>query len=199
MEGRRTRAGVLGTPAAPSIPFRDPRRARIFLARRAENAGVQLITIHGRTRMQFYEGKADWDAIRAVRDEISVPLIANGDVETAEDVQDILRRSGADAVMIGRGAQGRPWHPGVLAGHAVPGFSEIAEIALEHYAMMLEFYGEGSGLRHARKHLGWYLERFAPDLALTDKVTIMTSKNPGEVADLVRRAFAAPAQTREAA
>ena len=169
------------------------------IARRAENAGVQLITIHGRTRMQFYEGKADWDAIRAVRDQISVPLIANGDVETMDDVQDILQRSGADAVMIGRGAQGRPWHPGVLAGHAEPGLSEITEIALEHYAMMLEFYGEGSGLRHARKHLGWYLERFAPGLAASDKVTIMTSKNPGEVADLVLRAFDAPVETREAA
>jgi nifR3 family TIM-barrel protein len=169
------------------------------IARRAENAGVQLITIHGRTRMQFYEGKADWDAIRAVREQISVPLIANGDVETMDDVQEILRRSGADAVMIGRGAQGRPWHPGVLAGHAAPDPGEIVEVALEHYAMMLEFYGEASGLRHARKHLGWYLERFAPELAVTDKVTIMTSKNPGEVADLVRRAFDAPAETREAA
>ncbi len=90
------------------------------IARRAEEAGVQLITIHGRTRMQFYEGRADWDAIRAVRDAIAVPLVANGDVETVDDAHAILRRSGADAVMIGRGCQGRPWHAGVLAGYAAP-------------------------------------------------------------------------------
>ncbi|EJZ16395.1 tRNA-dihydrouridine synthase, partial [Rhizobium sp. Pop5] len=134
------------------------------IARRAEAAGIQLVTIHGRTRMQFYEGRADWDAIRAVRDVISVPLIANGDVETAQDAQEILRRSGADAVMIGRGCQGRPWHAGVIAGAAEPPPHEIAAIVVEHYRMMLDFYGEAVAIRHARKHLGWYLERFAPTL-----------------------------------
>lgn len=152
------------------------------IARRAEAAGIQLVTIHGRTRMQFYEGRADWDAIHAVRDVISIPLIANGDVETAADAQEILRRSGADAVMIGRGCQGRPWHAGVLAGAAEPRREDIADIAVEHYRMMLDFYGEAVAIRHARKHLGWYLERFAPALAGGEKAAIMTSRDPGEVA-----------------
>ncbi|EGP57166.1 nitrogen regulation protein [Agrobacterium tumefaciens F2] len=159
------------------------------IARRAEEAGVQLITIHGRTRMQFYEGRADWNAIRAVREVISIPLIANGDVETAEDAREILRRSGADAVMVGRGAQGQPWLPAVLAGHAAPHRAEIADIAVEHYDMMLEFYGREAGLRHARKHLGWYLDRFALEIATPDKVKIMTSRDTGEVADLLRSAL----------
>ncbi|CAH0147009.1 tRNA dihydrouridine synthase DusB [Agrobacterium fabrum] len=159
------------------------------IARRAEAAGVQLVTIHGRTRMQFYEGRADWDAIRAVREVISVPLIANGDVETAEDAREILRRSGADAVMVGRGAQGQPWLPAVLAGHSAPQRADIPTIAVEHYEMMLEFYGREAGLRHARKHLGWYLDRSAPDIATPEKAQIMTSRDTGEVADLLRSAL----------
>ena len=159
------------------------------IAARAEAAGVQLITIHGRTRMQFYEGRADWDAIRAVRNAISVPLIANGDVETTDDAREILHRSGADAVMVGRGAQGQPWLPAVLAGHAAPGREEISDIAVEHYEMMLEFYGIEGGLRHARKHLGWYLERFAPQMAANDKAMIMTSKNTGQVTQMLRSAL----------
>jgi tRNA-dihydrouridine synthase B len=170
------------------------------IAKRAEEAGVKLITIHGRTRMQFYEGRADWDAIRPVRDVISVPLIANGDVETAEDAQEILRRSGADAVMIGRGCQGRPWHAGVLAGAREPEREEIAAIAVEHYRMMLEFYGEAVAVRHARKHLGWYLERFAPDLPGEQKAAIMTSRDPVDVIARFGDAIAAGAvERREAA
>lgn len=159
------------------------------IAVRAQDAGVQLITIHGRTRMQFYEGRADWDAIKAVRDVISVPLIANGDVETPEDAKEILRRSGADAVMVGRGAQGQPWLPAVLAGHAPPEADEIADIAVEHYELMLEFYGTEAGLRHARKHLGWYLERFASGMKTDDKVDIMTSKDTAQVVALLRAAL----------
>ncbi|MET0748543.1 MAG: tRNA dihydrouridine synthase DusB, partial [Rhizobium sp.] len=142
------------------------------IARRAESAGIQLVTIHGRTRMQFYQGRADWDAIRAVRDTIAIPLIANGDVETPADIEDILRRSGADAVMVGRGCYGRPWHAGVLAGFAAPETDRIADIAVEHYQAMLDFYGEHVGIRHARKHLGWYLDRHATG---ADKARIMTS------------------------
>ncbi len=164
------------------------------IASRAEAAGAQLITIHGRTRMQFYEGRADWDAIRAVRDVISVPLIANGDVETAHDVSEILRRSGADAVMVGRGAQGQPWLPAVLAGHDAPAREAIANIAVEHYEMMLEFYGVEAGLRHARKHLGWYLDRFAPEMQPGDKGLIMTSKNTSEVIAILRSALDSSAE-----
>lgn len=161
------------------------------IARRAENAGIQLVTIHGRTRMQFYEGKADWDAIRPVRDAISVPLIANGDVETVQDAAEILKRSGADAVMVGRGAQGRPWHIGCLAGHAAPAPEKIAAIVVEHYEAMLELYGREAGLRHARKHLGWYLDRFALDLPTKEKAAIMISKDADDVIRKMKHALSA--------
>lgn len=152
------------------------------IAKRAEAAGVQMITIHGRTRMQFYKGRADWDAIRAVRDAVTVPLVANGDVETIGDAREILRRSGANAVMIGRSSQGRPWHAGVLAGAAThPSAAAIADLFCEHYTMMLEFYGETVGVRHARKHVGWYLERFVPDLAPTEKGALLTCGDPSIV------------------
>jgi len=159
------------------------------IAARAEAAGVQLVTVHGRTRMQFYEGRADWDAIAAVRDAIRIPLIANGDVETVEDAHEILRRSGADAVMLGRGCQGRPWHAGVLAGHAGPRASEIPGLVVEHYLMMLEHYGTEVGVRHARKHLGWYIDRHAPDLPADAKAAIMTSKDAGFVAEALKHAL----------
>lgn len=157
------------------------------IASRAEAAGVQLITVHGRTRMQFYEGRANWDAIAAVRDAIRIPLIANGDVETVADANEILRRSGADAVMVGRGCQGRPWHAGVLAGHAAPTASELPGLVIEHYRAMLEHYGIEVGVRHARKHLGWYIERHGPDLAPDAKAAIMTSKNADFVAEALER------------
>lgn len=159
------------------------------IAARAEAAGVQLVTVHGRTRMQFYEGRADWDAIAAVRDAIRIPLIANGDVETVEDAHEILRRSGADAVMLGRGCQGRPWHAGVLAGHAGPKATEIPGLVVQHYRMMLEHYGNDVGVRHARKHLGWYIDRHAPDLPGDAKAAIMTSKDAGFVAEALERAL----------
>ncbi|TPP11076.1 tRNA dihydrouridine synthase DusB [Rhizobium glycinendophyticum] len=161
------------------------------IAARAEAAGVQLVTVHGRTRMQFYEGRANWDAISAVRDAIRIPLIANGDVETVEDAREILRRSGADAVMVGRGCQGRPWHAGVLVGHAGPDASEIPGLVVEHYKMMLEHYGNEVGVRHARKHLGWYLDRYARDLASEAKAAIMTSKDAVFVAAALERALSA--------
>jgi len=162
------------------------------IARRAQDAGVQLITIHGRTRMQFYEGRADWDAIRAVRDVLTIPLIANGDVKTPEDAQDILRRSGADAVMIGRGAQGRPWHAGALAGANVPEVNVIADIACHHYEMMLEFYGREAGLRHARKHLGWYLDCNAPHTDAADKAALMVECDPTVVVSRLRELLSRP-------
>lgn len=155
-----------------------------LIARRAQEAGVQLVTVHGRTRMQFYEGKADWDAIHAVRDVLSIPLIANGDVQTPEDAVEIVRRSGADAVMVGRGAQGRPWHVGWLAGHAAPSQAEVGAIVIEHYEAMLDFYGVEAGLRHARKQLGWYIDRQGCDIAAEDKAAIMMSRDP---ADVIRR------------
>jgi tRNA-dihydrouridine synthase len=156
-----------------------------------------MITVHGRTRMQFYEGKADWDAIRAVRDVLSIPLVANGDVDTADDAREILRRSGADAVMVGRGAQGRPWHPAVLAGAAAhPSTEEIAAVAVEHYRTMLDFYGVEAGLRHARKHVGWYLERFAPGFTGSAKAEIMTARDSDAVAGRLATALLAGGAAR---
>jgi tRNA-dihydrouridine synthase B len=165
------------------------------LAREAEARGAQMITIHGRTRMQFYEGKADWDRIAEVRAAIRIPLVANGDVETPDDIGEILRRSGADAVMLGRGAQGRPWHPGVLAGmRDVPDQHEIAMVFVRHYRMMLEFYGPELGLRQARKHVGWYLDRHVPGVASAKKGEVLTSKDPEFVVAAVRDLIlAAPA------
>ena len=166
------------------------------IARRAVEVGARAITVHGRTRMQFYEGRADWDAIRAVRDVIDVPLIANGDVDTPEDALEILSRSGADAVMAGRASQGRPWHAGWLAGAPAPHQQEIAGIAVAHYRAMLEFYGETVGIRHARKHLDWYLQRFAPHLEPQDKAAILTCR---EAQTVCERLFDALSAWRQAA
>jgi tRNA-dihydrouridine synthase B len=136
------------------------------LARRAQRAGVAMVTVHGRTRCQFYKGHADWAAIRAVKDAVRLPVIANGDGRTAADVRAMLAASGADGVMVGRGAYGAPWAPAELAGALDPGAGRPApspeaqvEIAVAHIEAMLSFYGFDLGLRNARKHMGWYLER----------------------------------------
>ncbi len=164
------------------------------LARRAVNAGVQMITVHGRTRCQFYTGHADWDAIHAVRDVISVPLVANGDVGSAADVQEIMQRSGADAVMIGRAAYGQPWLAGQIADALSGGTNKAApanlsDYVLAHYYAMLEHYGEKTGVRHARKHLGWYMERHTENVPDTVKKALMTSGNAQEVSTILAEIF----------
>lgn len=137
------------------------------LAARAEQLGVSMITVHGRTRNQFYKGKADWAAIRSVRQAVTIPLIANGDGANIDDVHAMLDASGADGVMIGRGAYGRPWWPGVLANQLDPGcgieepaIDQQAGIVFEHYEGIIQHYGEPNGVRIARKHIGWALERW---------------------------------------
>lgn len=166
------------------------------IAKRCEDAGVKMITVHGRTRMQFYEGKADWDAIRAVREAISLPLIANGDVACASDAEEILRRSGADAVMVGRASQGQPWLCGKIAGLCeTPSLPEIADIAEEHYRDMLSFHGAEGGLRHARKHVGWYLDLHAKGMDQSMRASIMTSHDPEMVVKGLREALLAAETT----
>lgn len=134
------------------------------IARRAEAAGVRMITVHGRTRSQFYAGQADWRAIAAVKAAVRVPVVANGDLVEPRQRSAMLASSGADAVMIGRGAQGRPWLPGLTAGAVASADLDrlsFADLVAEHYDGIQAHYGEVVGIRAARKHLGWYADRFA--------------------------------------
>lgn len=142
----------------------DDSRNAPELARIAEDIGVQMLTVHGRTRCQFYTGTADWDFIARVKDSVSIPLIANGDIRSIDDAYACLERSGADAVMIGRAAQGRPWFPGDVAHHFAtgevrpePDIAERWRILREHLDGMLTLYGVSTGIRNARKHIGWYI------------------------------------------
>ncbi|WP_040577250.1 tRNA dihydrouridine synthase DusB [Methylopila sp. M107] len=159
------------------------------LAARVEGVGAKLVTIHGRTRAQFYEGHADWSAIAAVKQRVTIPVVANGDLTTPQDAREMLAASGADAVMVGRGAQGRAWFPGQVAGYLETGVSPAAPslgvqraLAVEHYEGLLGLYGRDVGVRHARKHLGWYLDAAAETsgrpLALEMKSAAMTARTP---------------------
>ncbi len=136
------------------------------LAKRAEAAGIALITVHGRTRCQFYTGKADWKAIRAVREQIKIPLIANGDCNSVEDARTMMTLSGADGVMIGRAAYGRPWWPGFIAeglksgtGQVEPNLAKTTNIILNQQQETLQLYGAELGNKTFRKHLGWTILR----------------------------------------
>jgi nifR3 family TIM-barrel protein len=138
------------------------------LAQRAEAAGIKLITVHGRTRCQFYRGDADWAAIRAVKQSVSVPVVVNGDIRIFDDAARALADSGADGVMVGRGAQGRPWFPGQVAQFLATGRRAAAPSLADQFAMidalydeMLAHYGASIGRRHARKHLAWALDAAA--------------------------------------
>ena len=172
------------------------------LARRAEQAGVQMITVHGRTRCQFYKGVADWAAVRAVRDAVSVPLVVNGDITSFEKAVQALEVSGADAVMIGRGAQGQPWLPGQIGRRLETGQAEAAPSLAEQlvhvralYDEVCSHYGLRIGLKHARKHLGWALEiaaqySRAPAETLKGwRQKILTSEDPHRVHRSLQDAF----------
>lgn len=169
-----------------------------LLARRAEQSGVSMVTVHGRTRCQFYQGKADWRAIARVKQAVSIPVVANGDVSKPAEAVEILEKSGADAVMIGRAHYGAPWTAGSIVatamGIAAVGLPEnrdrLADYIVAHYQDMLSFYGVESGLRQARKHLGWYLDRHAPQISAEQRKAILTSTEPSAVVASLRRAFA---------
>jgi nifR3 family TIM-barrel protein len=165
---------ALGAGVPVSVKMRlgwdDQSRNAAELAQRAQALGASALTVHARTRCQFYAGAADWTAVRAVKDAVAIPVVVNGDIADVASARDALACSGADAVMVGRGAYGRPWIAAAiaagLAGDAFeePGLEQRLAIVLEHMRETLAFYGELHGLKIFRKHLGWYVQAApAPD------------------------------------
>ncbi|WP_189988577.1 tRNA dihydrouridine synthase DusB [Thalassobaculum fulvum] len=198
LAGRIIEAVVGAVPVPVTLKMRtgwdDSDRNAPRLARIAERAGVKMITVHGRTRCQMYGGRADWAFIRRVKDAVDLPVVANGDIATPDDAVECLALSGADGVMIGRGAYGRPWIlrqvADRLAGRgdpAAPSLAELKAILVEHLDAMLSHYGVNAGLRNARKHVGWYSQGL-PDSA-GFRQTVNNTVEPSRVFAAIDRYF----------
>lgn len=173
--------------------WNDETRNAPRLARIAEDAGIRYVTVHGRTRCQFYKGHADWRFIGEVKAAVTIPVIGNGDVETIDDAARLLAESGADGVMIGRGAYGRPWFPNQVRHYLATGerlpeppLAEQLATLLEHYADMLDYYGPDSGARIARKHIAWYSKGLPGSAEFRARVnqTVDAATVRGLIADL---------------
>jgi len=164
------------------------------LAKIAEECGIKAVTVHGRTRNQFYKGKADWPFIATVKQAVSIPVIGNGDVTSISDARTLLEQSGADGVMIGRGCYGRPWFLGQVIHYLKtgvelpdPSLEEQLSILLEHYTTILSHYGSYAGIRIARKHIGWYSKGLQGSADFRAEVMRGTEEN--QVIDMIKRFY----------